>query len=421
MTGTLGSWKLQFAVVLLSAVGTSQLATANTLCVNPGGTGGCHKTITSALAAAAALDTIKVGAGTYKEDVVIRKPIFLVGAGSNFTIVDATGKSNAFYVDGLDHPNLYSVSIQGFTAKNANFEGIAVTNTTNVTISDNHVTNNDLSLDVKTSTCPGLPTWETAEGFDCGEGMHLSGVRYSTISNNISDGNSGGILISDDTGITEFNLISGNTFKDNVYDCGITTASHPPYTGTKPYGVVNNTISGNTSTGNGTAVSGAGAGILLAVAVVGGTNEANVLINNVLTHNGLPGVTIHSHAAGENLQRNIITGNTIAYNGADTADAATPGPTGINVFGVSGEYGTVIAQNTISNESYDIVANTPAPVIVHLNNLYGNGKVGVDNIGSGSVDATQNYWGCPSGPSIGVCSTVSGPQVAFYPFLTKKY
>jgi len=403
------------------AVGTTQLAAAKKLCVNPGGTKGCYSTINAAIAAAAAHDTIDVQAGTYAEDVVIGKPLFLIGAGSATTIVDATGLSNAIYVDGLDNPKLSNVLVQGFTAKNANFEGIAVTSASNVTIWGNHVTNNDLSLDVKNSTCPGLPAWETAEGFDCGEGIHLSGVTYSTVQNNVSNGNSGGILISDETGVTKYNVIAGNTFKNNVYDCGITIPSHPPYKAKKPYGVFYNTIYGNTSTGNGTAVAGAGAGVLLADAVPGAIVEGNVIVNNVLTHNGLPGVTIHSHAAGENIQNNVIVGNTIQFDGADTGDAATPGPTGINVFGVSADSGTLIYQNTISNESYDIVANTPAPVTAHLNNLLGAGKVGVDNIGKGSVDATQNYWGCAKGPGTAGCSSAKGPNVTVDPFHTKSF
>ena len=44
---------------------------AATFCVNPGGTGGCSSTISAAIAAASAGDTIRVASGTYKEDVVI--------------------------------------------------------------------------------------------------------------------------------------------------------------------------------------------------------------------------------------------------------------------------------------------------------------------------------------------------------------
>jgi len=354
--------------------------------------------------------------------VVVNKSLSLIGAGAATTIVDATGLSTAFYIDGLDNGGLSKIVIQGFTAENANFEGIAITNASDVVIWGNTVTNNDLSLDVKNSTCPGLPAWETAEGFDCGEGIHLSGVTYSTIANNVSQGNSGGILISDETGITQYNVIEGNTFSKNVYDCGITIPSHPPYNATNPFGVLHNTVVGNTSSGNGTAVAGAGAGILLADAVPLANVSGNVLANNTLTNNGLPGVTIHAHAANEVISDNQIVGNTIKNDGPDVGDAATPGPTGINVFGVSAESNNLISQNTISKEAYDIVTNTPALVRVHLNNLEGgSGVVGVDNIGAGTVDATQNYWGCSKGPKDSACSSVSGSGITYNPYLKKVF
>lgn len=75
-------------------------------------------------------------------------------------------------------------------------------------------------------TCPGIPAFETAEGFDCGEGIHLSGVEHSTVANNYVVKNAGGILLSDDTRTTHHILVSGNTVLENAFDCGITLASH---------------------------------------------------------------------------------------------------------------------------------------------------------------------------------------------------
>src|ERR1700679_4069492 len=92
-----GLLKLLVPSFLLLAFGTSQFAAAvpTTLCVNPKGTGGCYSTITAALAAAGAGSTINVAAGTYAEDVVITKSVYLIGAGSSKTIVNAHGLANA--------------------------------------------------------------------------------------------------------------------------------------------------------------------------------------------------------------------------------------------------------------------------------------------------------------------------------------
>jgi len=101
--------------------------------------------------------------------------------------------------------------------------------------------------------------------------------------------------------------------------------------------------------------------------------------------------------AGQNLNNNLIADNTISGNGADTEDAKTPGPTGINVFTnahAAPITGTVIVQNIIKNEQVDIAANTGTGGLVdaHLNNLLGK-ATGVDNLGTGTVNATVNWWG----------------------------
>jgi hypothetical protein len=113
----------------------------------------------------------------------------------------------------------------------------------------------------------------------------------------------------------------------------------------------------------------------------------------------------------------VIANNRISGNGADTEDAATPGPTGINLFGVVGITGTVISGNVIYNERDDIVTNTPAKVDVHLNDLLG-ARVGLANIGLGAVDATENWWGSPGGPGTRGATAVSGSGVNVTPWLT---
>ncbi len=405
------------AVGMALFAGMCPTAIAATLCVNPGGTGGCYSKIASAVSAASTNDIIKVAPGTYKEDVVIGKLVSLIGANRETTIIDAAGLPNGIYIDGIDNPKLGGVIVSGFTIENANFEGILITNAVSVTIWNNEVTNNDKSLDYAAAQCPGLPPFETNEHDDCGEGIHLMGVYGSTVSRNVVGGNAGGIELSDDTGETDDNLITGNVVKDNVYDCGITLASHLPasLTGSKfPLGVFHNTVAGNESTGNGTKGQGAGAGIF--DSVPGARNFNNVVILNKLIGNGSTGVALHSHTPGQDLNNNMIAGNYISGNGPDSGDAATPGPTGINVFGVSPVYGTVISENVIDNEAVQIAVNTAAEVEIHLNNFLDD-TIGVDNLGSGLVDAKQNWWACTGGPGASGCATVSG-SVLFAPWLT---
>ena len=382
-------------------------ARAATLCVNLAGSGGCTSTINAAVANASAGDVIQVAKGIYSEDVKIDKTLSLVGADPKTTIIDATGLSNGIYIDGLDNVGLVDGTlVKGFTIRNANFEGILITNASSVTIAGNIATGNDKSLDETTapSTCPGVPSFETNEGFDCGEAIHLSGTDHALVSDNVVQNNAGGILISDDTAAVHDNVIEGNTVKNNAFDCGITLASHAPATGVTPFGVFNNTIANNISSGNGLGLQGEGAGVGIFDSIPNTNNSGNVVIHNTLTNNGLPGVAMHSHTASQTMNDNKIIGNTISGNGADTTNGASQ-PTGINLAGVSPAAGTIISGNTIKNEALDIVINTAARADIHLNNLLGKG-VGVQSSGTGTTDASDNYWGCAGGPSAKGCSSI---------------
>jgi parallel beta-helix repeat protein len=419
------SWLPAVLIFVAFFFGTSGLALAATRCVNPGGTGGCFASINAAVAAASANDTIEVAAGTYHENVVVSKPVSIVGAGAGQSIVDATGLSNGFDIDGHHHAGLSHVMVSGFTVRNANFQGVLITDSSYVTIWDNHVIGNDRSLNVgPPPTCPGLPPYFIAgEGFDCGEGIHLSGVTHSTIGNNVVEHNAGGILISDDTGLTSDNLISGNVVRENPYDCAITLASHHFEFGFNPaFGVFHNTIAGNTITRNGLATD-EGAGVGIFAGPPGGQNYGNVVIGNVMEGNGLPGVTMHSHSPFQNLNNNLIVGNRISNNGPD-ADVPTSGPTGIVVFsdiagGAPPITGTLISQNIISDEAVGIAVATNGSVDAHLNSLLDKHDIGVANLRGGTVDARENWWGCKDGPTDDKCSQIDGPNVLFDPWLTK--
>jgi parallel beta-helix repeat protein len=404
--------------LLIVAAGVN--AAAATLCVNPGGTGGCYSSLAAAAAAAAAGDTIFVAHGTYSGSATITKSISLVGESKENTIVDATGELNGIAINGTA-----GVVVSGFTVENANAAGIWITNSVNVTISNNIVRSNDKAL--SNGTCPvlnGTP-FEKGEALDCGEGIFLSGVAYSNIANNTVTLNAGGILMTDDTGPSHHNLIATNSVvKNTALDCGITLPSH------SGAGVYNNTVSGNDSSYNG------GPGVGIFAPGPGSKAYGNVVVNNRLRGNGLPGVTMHNHAApgvgGVPAQAppvmfddNVIVGNDISANSQDFEDSATSGPTGINIYSVAPIRHTIVSQNVITQEALDVVVNAPAngeiaAALVHLNNFPGH-TVGVQNLGGAHVDATQNWWGCSGGPTQPGCSSILGTGVRYIPWLTSPF
>lgn len=423
--------RLFAAAAMLVVAGSLSAAT---LCVNPHGTGGCSSSITAAVTAASAGDVIEVEDGSYTGPVTITKPLSLVAVPGATPSINATGKSNGILISGLwatPKVGIANVLVSGFDVHGADFEGILVMNASNVTLLDNHVHENNKALDPSAGMCPKIPAFETSEAMDCGEGIHLMAVDHSFVVRNLVENNSGGILITDETGPTTANLVKGNVVRENGFACGITMASHPAANASGPiksvdYGISHNVISRNESYHNGLAAPGAGAGVGIFAPGPGSTNIANVVIGNMLHDNGLPGVTMHNHAAVPGappvfFNDNVIVGNDIYGNAADTADAMTSGTTGINVYSVALMKGTIVAENYVHDESIGVAFNAPAgsTLISHFNG-FSDHETGIDNIGAGSIDATENWWGCARGPSAG-CSWAIGDRVATTPFLTRPF
>ncbi len=316
LSALLGSMVLAGAFTVTGAAAASASSVLRVGCGH-----GSYPTIGAAVGAAASGATIVVCPGTYPGGVVVSKALSIVGAGH--PVIDATGDDNGVHV-------LASGSrIQGLTVRNALGEGILVglgtAPVSDVTISHNTVKHNDQGNPtggtITTSSYPQCnvnPATPNVPG-DCGEGIHLANAFDATVVDNTVADNSGGILLSDDTGPAYGNLIAYNDVTGNTLDCGITVAGHTPevFGG----GVHDNRIIANQVTGNGLA--GQGAGVLLATGVPGnvpgipGTGGAvynNLVQGNYLAGNGLGGVTLHSHAPGEDLNGNTITGNTIGTN-----------------------------------------------------------------------------------------------------------
>jgi hypothetical protein len=293
-------------------------------------------------------------------------------------------------------------------------------------LSQNIVQNNDLGAVIPTDptqevSCPAAPFPFFSD--DCGEGINLNGASFSVLYRNVVQNNRGGILMSDEVGATHDNMILLNQVINNVSDCGITLASHPagfdangvPLPGN---GVYNNHISYNTSNGNG------GAGIGIFTPTPGTAAYGNTVIGNTATGNGLPGITLHSHAPGQNLNGNSFLFNTLSGNGVfgPDSDSGAP-PSGIEISadasaGAAPITDTLVFGNKITNQDVGIwVGSTEISPSVHVNhNQLGGNTVGVQNAGTGTLDATQNYWGCSAGPVSADCAGVVG-SVNYTPWM----
>jgi nitrous oxidase accessory protein NosD len=362
-----------------------------------------YKTIGSAVKAAPAWGTVVVCPGTYHEQVAITKPLSLKG---HRATVDESGVTPTFTVNVPHVGNLVifaavvttssHVGISGLTVRNALGEGIlaAGVNGTihDITVRGNSVVHNDLGGGVP----PKSSYFEcAAQGpipGDCGEGVHFLSVAWSTISGNYISGNSGGVLLTDETGPTHGNVVSGNVVTRNEFDCGVTVPGHNPAAldangvlQPSVAGVYDNVIRSNVITDNGQ--KGEGAGVLFANGAPGSASYDNLVTGNYIAGNELSGVTLHAHAlpkgAHEFLSGNVITGNAIGRNntGGDQPDAPAPpkdaSTTGVLVFSAGTHVSVKIAHNHIFDNHFGIWLSTPVTASGLGSNSFSHVKVPV--------------------------------------------
>lgn len=352
-----------------------------------GGQGCSHaqySTIGAAVAAASPGAKVVVCSGVYTEDVVITKPLTLVGQDAT---INATGLGGAPIGSILGQApyngvtiESSNVTVEGFTVEGAEGEGILAINPdpvagpvvqgmqlytgtpiTHVTIEDNDVTGNDLGFNSATSP---YASCTPSGGSDCGEGIHLLSVADSSVIDNQSVGNAGGILLTDEYGPNHDNLVEGNLVKGNTKDCGITIPSHnlgvDPTTGQLDPsfgGVYDNRILNNESIDNGVEGYGAGIGVFAPESFT--ASYDNVISGNFIEGNGLAGISVHSHQPNAYVNGNVFTNNVIGENNVDLADGTDTGPidnetTGILIWSDATPYDFVVAHNIIFDNTYGI-------------------------------------------------------------------
>ena len=401
--GRIAGWML--APLLVAGVVTAQAGVASaattgnngyhkTLYVSPyawpsGADRSCRsarfRTIQSAVNAARSGSTVVVCQGTYHEQVVITKPLSLRGQRAT---IDQKGVTPTFKVTipGIGKATIFAavvmlssdIRFSGFTVTNALGEGILAAglggDISGISISHNAVVHNDLGGGVPPKSTYFQCAAQGQVPGDCGEGVHFTGVAYSHITRNYIADNSGGVLLSDDTGPTHNNLVAKNIVTGNSSDCGITVPGHNPKAlnakgqpQPSVAGVFDNVIRGNVVTNNGN--KGEGAGVLFANAGPGTASYDNLVQGNYIAGNELAGVTMHAHTIKpgqfEDLSGNKVIGNAIGKNnlGGDPLDApASPTDkktTGVLVFSGGTPVTVTIAFNHIFNNHFGIWLSKP--------------------------------------------------------------
>lgn len=295
-------------------------------------------TIQAAVTASPAGATVVVCTGAYRGTVTVTTPLTLVGEGA---VLQAAGSGPAVTVRSS------GVTLRGLIVTGATGEGILVEGTvkaplTRVTVVDNLVLGNDRG-NPKGSALTSSPytpcdAQNGAPG-DCGEGIHLTGTADSLVSGNTLADNDGGILLSDEGGPVAHDQVVHNVVVDNNFASGISLVGRSgaalalnapaPSAG----GVFANTVADNTVNANGTG--GDGSGILLLAQGTGDGVYANRVQDNLVALNSLAGIAVEGLAAAQDLSGNVVTGNTIDFNGQGAVlkfgSTSDPNPTGLLV------------------------------------------------------------------------------------------
>ena len=351
-----------------------------TLWASPTGSGtACTQvapcTLTEALATAPTHSTVHATAGTYAGGFTVATIGLRLVGDEGATVNAATAANGIGILVTASHTAVTGFRVTGApSAKDLVLHalaqegaGIEVQGASYVTISHDTLTGN---ANVNGHFSAGNnPSW----------GIWLMGTSHSAVSFNRVYNNDGGIYLTDETGPTTANVISGNKAYNNAYGCGITLASHHAgvFNGTTADptlgGVFNNTVRDNVANKNGTIAQ--GSGILMGVGAPGGAVYNNLILDNSAQGNGLAGITIHQHfntnvpfpaATVGDANGNQLIGNHIGKNNVggddDFAPITNDLTTGITVASITGANitGTVIRNNQISNNKIGIwLLNAP--------------------------------------------------------------
>ena len=329
-------------------------------------------TITYAIGQADESDAIIVSAGTYNEQVTVNKNNLLIKSvdGAVNTIIVPTDTTNGGIVLSAN-----GVTIDGFTVRDftdSSNENKIIRINSNNNIIQNNVIQGNLNQAPSDQTEYGILFQSTASG-------------NLVDSNEIYDMGYMGVNIAPDLG-TNDNTISNNNIHDiGIYAIGIDRSPDNTITGNTISDIVGGTLWGDyydPATWSW--------GI-----IVWGADSTGTVIDNNLT--GLPNGIVLSAAQGVTVQNSEISN--MNYIGIKLADSSWIPNSADN---------NVIQYNKIHNNQHGIVVKSGglggigSGNQIKFNQIYDNEVVdtGLHNYATPEIDATNNWWGSVTGPTV---------------------
>jgi parallel beta-helix repeat protein len=325
-TGTLSAGCVSDEVQAPSAPAPALNCTCGDICVNTSGwwrDGGVLNTsgtpIQAAVNAAAAGETICVGAGSYTENVDVNKRIALAGEGVDVVTVTAASTSDHVFEVTADYVNISGFNVTGTTSSNAgiylgsgvdhciisdntasgNYYGITLYSSGNNTLIDNTADSNYYGINLYSSSNYNTLLNNTADSNF--HGIYLySSSNYNTLASNTADLNTRGICMHSSSN----NTLANNTADSNSAGIWLRSSS-------------NNTLANNTadSNDNGICLHSSSNNMLTSNAVNSNfygiyqySSSNNTLANNIIDSNTY-GIGLHSSSNNNLLTSNAVNSN----------------------------------------------------------------------------------------------------------------
>jgi parallel beta-helix repeat protein len=369
-----------------------------------------YPTIQEAINSANPGDTILVAPGTYYENIIINKPILLIGESKETTIIKGLG------TDDVAHISSDRVKISGFTIKGSGTKYIGPFSGGDAGIELDHVVNCSVFNLIVTGNTLGISLVFSKNNLiannlvisNGAEGIFLVSSNNNLIINNTcnSNGMHGGIWLALSSG----NAIINNTANFNL-DIGIKlhTSSNNMVENNvclnnKHVGIFLRSSSNNTLTHN-TCNSNDQPGIYLE------SSCNNMLKNNICKFNTDWGIVLRTSS-----NHNIVINNTSSNNNYGIDLKSSVGNTLVNNIFSSNNIGITFENSSNNKAFYNIISMNMIGVgigvievegtkfgnltgnEINMNDIYENAQFGILNEFPTEVNATLNWWGDRSGP-----------------------
>jgi hypothetical protein len=351
-------------------------------------------------------DTVKVGTGTFTEQVTINKDVVVQGDGLSSTVIASPASlATQFVRNGANiKPIVYVSDLgSGSTVRDLTIDGKGLGNSINRFWGLAFRNTNGTAQHIRVTRLRSQPL----DGVQNGLGIltYVSDATAHTVTidhTTISDIQKGAIVddgVGMNANITN-STITGAGDSDQIAQNGIQVSNGATAS------ITNNDISGFSCTIDVTC----GPGGTVSAAVLPFNGGTSTVAGNTITGSdigvlstGTPTINV----TGNRIEANKFTGISIDGGGSDIA--------------VTGD----IARNAISGQDVGIAlfdgtatANQPSPAIT-LNRIVGN-QVGVYTDTALPISAMNNWWGCNTGPNTAGCDSTqaaSTGQVISAPWL----